>query len=84
MGFHHQPEMETNMAYDKRIPDEDSCDIMTVSDFMSEVNNNGLFNDNDGVGFPAKDNQLDYDVEIYPSRMDLIPDDATHIVWFNK
>jgi hypothetical protein len=57
-------------------------DLMTVNDFRQDVRAGG-FIDYDGFGHPAK-LMVDNSTHIYPSQVDAIPDDATHIVWFNK
>ena len=41
-------------------------------------------NDHDGFGHPEKDGLCDPDMDIYPSKKHLIPEDATHIRWFNR
>ncbi len=62
--------------------DEDDGDLMTVSEFLDCCNCGG-FIDYDGFGNPVKDNLL-MDKLIYPSRLFDIPEDATHIFWYNR
>jgi hypothetical protein len=58
--------------------------IMSVQEFRDAVKQ-GAFVDYDGFGHPMKDDKTDGSVYIYPSdHLDTIPDDATHIVWYNK
>lgn len=62
-------------------PDED--DVYTVEGFRNIVGFGG-FIDYDGFGYPVKNGLSDEKICIYPSRLKDIPDDATHIVWFNR
>ena len=57
-------------------------DLMTVQEFKDAVKENFLI-DSDGSGNVVKDN-LEAEWVIYPSIVHLIPEDATHIIWFNK
>jgi hypothetical protein len=44
----------------------------------------GFIND-DGFGYPVKDNMVDENIIIKPSDVhETIPSDATHIVWYNR
>ena len=59
-------------------------DLMPVVEYLECVKE-GLFIDYDGFGHPVKDNKKDGEINIYPSDGALhIPDDATHIIWYNK
>lgn len=62
-------------------PDED--DVYTVDEFRGRVSC-GAFIDYDGFGHPVKDGKADPSVWVKPSRVDEIPADATHVVWFNR
>lgn len=66
-------------------------DLMTVKEFK-ECCECGGFLDYDGMGDLVKDGQIvtpkgaeglmpDW---IYPSKRNTIPDDVTHILWYNK
>lgn len=55
---------------------------MTVKEFVASVEVNA-FIDYDGFGYPVKNNKHNGQV-ILPSRVDEIPKDTTHIVWFNR
>lgn len=66
--------------YNHEIPDYG--DVMTVKEFKEEVEC-GMFGDYDGSGKPAKDGKMSHQ-DIKPSKIEEIPSDATHIVWFNK
>ena len=62
---------------------DDEDDVYTVEEFKEFVEC-AAFTDYDGFGYPVKDNLADSSKFIYPSIVDEIPSDATHIVWFNK
>lgn len=55
---------------------------MTIKEFNERCDKKG-FIDYDGFCYPVKDNKHAM-LQIYPSERHLIPDDATHIVWFNR
>lgn len=67
--------------YNRKIAPDD--DVMEIEDFKAAVEQ-GAFMDYDGFGYPVKDSLADNDIRIRPSKLEDIPDDATHIVWFNK
>jgi len=58
---------------------------MTVIGFLRSVLL-GMFNDDDGIGevYSSDDPEKYRGVMISPSRIKDIPDDATHIIWYNK
>jgi hypothetical protein len=58
-------------------------DVYTVEGFK-EFCEDGAFIDYDGFGHPVKNDLADFSIEIKPSRVSDIPDDATHIVWYNR
>ena len=67
-------------------------DLMTVSEFK-EACEEGYLIDNDGMGDLVKDGKIvtpepdTWDIFpnwIYPSQCDTIPDNVTHILWYNK
>ncbi len=62
-------------------PEED--DVYTVDEFRRNVSC-GAFVDYDGFGYPVKNSMANPTIVIQPSRLDRIPPDATHIVWFNR
>jgi hypothetical protein len=68
-------------TYNVKIPDYG--DVMTVEEWRACVES-GYFIDDDGIGAPAKDGMMMDDRDAFPSGIDDIPEDATHIVWFNK
>jgi len=57
-------------------------DLMTVANWLEFVNS-GDFSDYDGVGHPVKDGKM-CKTRIYPSIADQLPEDATHVLWFNR
>ncbi len=79
-----QGKKSATVAYTEDAPKEDDGgDLMTVEDFKGAVHN-GMFNDEDGAGHPVRDGKISYALYVYPSRLWEIPDDATHVMWFNK
>jgi hypothetical protein len=67
--------------YKETVPDYG--DLMTVKDFMDSCVI-GAFIDYDGYGHPVKDGKMMGSVAVLPSKRREIPEDATHIVWFNR
>lgn len=61
----------------------DYGDLMTVEQYRKYVES-GMFIDYDGSGCPVRDGKMDGKIDIIPSSPERIPDDATHIVWFNR
>ena len=61
---------------------EDEDDVYTVEEFrvLCEC---GAFIDYDGFGHPVKNGYADTQIMVKPSKMN-IPNDATHIVWYNR
>lgn len=64
-------------------PNPDYGDVMSVEKFLEAVKG-GWFIDYDGYGNASNGTHLDDTVNIYPSMVDMIPSDASHIVWFNR
>jgi hypothetical protein len=58
-------------------------DIYTVADFLESVRDH-FFTDYDGFGHPVKNGKCAPDVYLLPSKIEEMPPDATHVVWFNK
>ncbi len=63
-------------------PDNED-DVYTIKEFKLFCKN-GRFIDYDGFGYPVKDKLADESIDIKPSKLKLIPDDATHIIWYNR
>ena len=61
----------------------DEDEVYTVDEFKKAVECNVLI-DYDGYGYPVKNKLADPSIIILPSKIDQIPEDATHIVWFNR
>jgi hypothetical protein len=61
----------------------DKDDVYTIAEFK-EFCEEKLFIDYDGFGHPAKGDLADTSIIIKPSALNLIPEDATHIVWYNR
>lgn len=58
-------------------------DVLTVREYIEAISQ-GVFNDDDGHGIVARNGLMD-SRNICPSDgLTYIPEDATHIVWFNK
>lgn len=78
-------EGDRSVIYDADCPD--NPDIYDISLFKT-LCYDGTFVDYDGFGYPAKPAngvlKMADNLSIYPSNVHLIPDDATHIVWFNR
>ncbi len=55
---------------------------MSVGEFTTTVEI-GMISDSDGYGFPSKYGRMDRQTVVTPSKLHLIPPDASHIVWFN-
>lgn len=67
--------------YDQKLPDYG--ELLTVLEFRESCEH-GYFIDYDGSGHPVKDGKMARKVTILPSKLDEIPKDATHIMWFNR
>lgn len=62
---------------------DDEDDVYTVEEFRRHCEQ-GSFVDYDGFGHPVKNGKADPNIGIQPSRLETIPADATHIVWYNR
>ena len=58
-------------------------DLIPKKSFISSCKSHG-FIDYDGHGYPVKGKKMNSQITIYPSRVSEIPEDATHIIWFNR
>lgn len=67
--------------YDK--PLSEYGELMTVQEFKDAVRC-AAFTDYDGFGCPVKDGKVYSKFFVSPSRLHDIPEDATHIEWYNK
>lgn len=65
------------------LKDYDYGDLMTVEEFKANVESGG-FIDYDGMGHAVRGDEVDESFYVYPSEVDKIPEDATHILWFNR
>jgi hypothetical protein len=81
--------MTATVNYTKIFEDDDEYGpmLMTVAKFKDCVYEGG-FIDYDGYGEPYKDGKICEDVIVNPSdirtKFASIPEDATHIVWYNR
>ncbi len=72
----------TNVSYTEPVEEDDA--IMTVAEYLGNVAAGG-FIDYDGFGYPALNGFSAPEYCVYPSQgIDAIPEDATHIVWYNR
>jgi len=62
---------------------DDEDDVYTVEEFKQYCESKA-FIDYDGFGYPVKDRKADESIHIKPSTLEDIPEDATHIIWFNR
>ena len=62
---------------------DDEDDVYTIKEFIENCESGG-FIDYDGFGYPVKDSKACTQIIIKPSRVAEIPEDATHIIWFNR
>ncbi len=67
--------------YTEKVADDD--DVMTVEQFIKMCMCGALI-DYDGFGHAVKNGYLDPTFDVTPSYLGSIPDDATHIVWYNR
>lgn len=68
--------------YNRPLSEYNFGDLFTVDEFRNMCKM-GAFIDYDGYGHPVRDNLVNNDEAVVPSKMN-IPDDATHIIWFNR
>ena len=61
----------------------DGADVYTVDEFKFACRD-GAFVDYDGDGHPVKDHMINTSILVKPSKWNEIPEDATHIVWYNR
>ena len=57
--------------------------VYTVEEFK-DFCKDGWFIDFDDFGYPVKDSKANSGYVNKPSKLEKIPDDATHIVWYNR
>jgi hypothetical protein len=79
-------EMEIRLIspYHEDIKNDELDLIMTVEDFKDDVES-GALTDYDGWGYAVnKNNKKRTDINIFASKVNQIPSDATHIIWFNR
>jgi hypothetical protein len=55
--------------------------LLTREEFIEDCKNK-FFTDYDGYGYPVKNGKV-ATIKIFPSQLN-IPEDATHIIWFNN
>ena len=72
--------MKNKIIYDESIPE--FGDLFTVQEFVDSVKL-GFLIDYDGSGQLVRDDKMSKEC-ILPSKINTIPDCATHVLWFNK
>lgn len=68
--------------YNTPIIYDEWLDLMTTLEFKHFATYGAT--DYDGFGYPVRDGMEDTSIRIYPSELKKIPNDATHISWYNK
>lgn len=71
--------MEIRNRYTKVV----AVDVYTIEDFKEACETN-CFTDDDGHGYPVLEGKADTSRCVYPSEVNHIPREATHVVWYNK
>lgn len=70
--------------YTQELPEEEWRDLMTREAFDIAVKQ-GAFIDYDGFGYPSNGTMMDHRIHLLPSNYQTrIPEDATHVCWFNR
>ncbi len=84
------PKLEYKIIGDKNettyimdVSDKDDIDIQSIKEFK-EACAMGSFIDSDGFGYPVKDGMANPSICITPSELHKIPENATHILWYNQ
>jgi len=63
---------------------EDENDVYTIEEFREHIKS-FAFIDYDGHGYPVKNSLADHSITVKPSTFEEdLPNDATHIVWYNR
>ncbi len=65
--------------YDKKHEPNEDDDIYSVKEWIEEIKNICCRND-DGSGYWMKDGYINDNDEVFSSE----PEDATHVIWYNK
>lgn len=71
-------------TYDQEVPDY--CELMTKEDWIACCDCGGYV-DYDGIGYLVKvvdDEARMSNTPIFPSIRNQIPEDCTHVAWFNR
>lgn len=74
--------LETTHGY-LEVIDPDLGYVFELQDYLDAVKE-GLLVDYDGFGHPARGGMMNNRWYIKPSKLEQIPEDATHIVWYNR
>ena len=68
--------------YTKPVSEDFFGELYTAEEYLSMMNDGCFYND--GHGHPVKDGMLDDEIYIDPPSLVVWPEDATHIMWYNK
>lgn len=71
------------MPRTSKVQDYDYGDLMTIDRFKEAVEG-GSFIDYDGFGHAVRGDEVDESRYYYPSEVAEIPEDVTHVLWFNR
>lgn len=71
------------MAYKYNMPLPDDGELMTVDEFEDEVDF-ALLGDSDGFGRIVRDNMMANYFVVKPTKINEIPNCATHVIWFQR
>lgn len=69
------------IEYSEKIPDY--ADVLTVGEYRDACKSHS-FIDYDGHGHPIKDGMMAGEVLLKPSKVRELPQDCTHVAWFNR
>ena len=67
-----------NSIYKDEIPNY--ADLLTIDEFMEMVEDGSIIED-DGGGYFSNGDRMNRSLDAFESD---VPDDATHVAWFNK
>lgn len=57
--------------------------ILTRVEYIESVKCHALI-DYDGYGYPVDCNKMAKNFMLWPSQLEHLPEDCTHVVWFNR
>jgi hypothetical protein len=72
---------QEKIEYTDMVGEED--DMMTIDEFKQAIQSQA-FGPDDGYARPVKDGMISTKLKIFTDTLDMLPKDATHIIWCNK